>query len=150
MELYLVQHGACKSKEEDPERSLTEAGKGKITALCELAKKFPIEPTAIHHSTKKRAKETAHLIAQKLELAVEPIEVAGLAPMDDVKSYWQSIKDADGLMVVGHLPFLSKLAAFLVAGDEDGKVISFSQGAINKLVSDDGERWSIELILPAL
>ena len=149
MEIYLVQHGACKSKEEDPERSLTEVGKEKIAAVCQIACRFSINPKRIEHSTKKRARETAAIISRTFSITDFTLEVEGLAPMDDVKSYWEHLVNPDGLMVVGHLPFLSKLASLLITGDENDQVISFSQGAINKLISEDGEKWTVELVIPS-
>ncbi len=150
MELYLVQHGLSKSKDVDPERSLTEIGERLIGEIAELAKKYKVSPKQIHHSTKKRAKQTAHILAEKLQSQVTIEELNGLAPMDDVEKYWLSVEAPDGLMVVGHLPFMDKLAALLVSGDCEKSVIKFTNGAINKLVSEDGKKWSVEAILPPI
>ncbi|NIN53050.1 MAG: phosphohistidine phosphatase SixA, partial [Nitrososphaeria archaeon] len=52
------------------------------------------------------------------------------------------------LAIVGHLPFLDKLASLLVAGVEDANVVAFQNSGIVKLVPKTSDnRYSIEWIL---
>jgi phosphohistidine phosphatase len=44
---------------------------------------------------------------------------------------------------VGHLPFLSRLASRLLAGDEDADVVSFRKGGVVCLQRGETGRWSV-------
>jgi phosphohistidine phosphatase len=54
-------------------------------------------------------------------------------------------------VVVGHLPFLVKVAALLVAGDQDAIFSSFRPGTAVCLERTDSGRWTINwMIRPEL
>ena len=113
MKLYLVQHGEAKSEAEDPERSLTIRGEEETRKISDAAKKRGIRPSRIYHSGKKRAEQTAGIIGEALNLSAQLGQ--GLNPNDDIRPWAERIdKEAEDLMIVGHLPFLEKLASFLV------------------------------------
>ena len=63
MRLYLVQHGEARSEAEDPERSLTIRGEEETKKISDAAKRLGIRPSRIYHSGKKRAEQTAGIIA---------------------------------------------------------------------------------------
>jgi phosphohistidine phosphatase len=88
------------------------------------------------HSGKLRAKQTAQVLADAV--AGGRIESQdGLAPNDPVAPVvrWLGERTEDSsIALVGHLPFLDRLASSLIAGDEDGQVISFQMGGLVKLV----------------
>ncbi len=50
-------------------------------------------------------------------------------------------------MIVGHLPFLDKLASFLLCGEENPSLILFQYGAIVCLKGKEDKRWEIASIL---
>ena len=143
MKLYLVQHGEAKSKDVDPDRSLTEVGKRKTTKTAVWMERRPIEVTEIRHSGKKRAQQTAEIMAAHLGPARGVMAGAGLKPNDDILPVAESLDDqAEPIMIVGHLPFLSRLAAFLLAGDPELKVVSFTNSGVVCL-SRENEQWSL-------
>ena len=147
MKLYLVQHGKAKSKEEDPERPLTDEGRHEIEAVLLLMMRYgAITATRIMHSGKTRAAETARAIGVKLD--VEPSEADGLQPMDD-PAIWADRVAADGqdTMLVGHMPHLEKLASKLICGDPDTRVVRFANGGVVCLVEKDGD-WALEWAVP--
>jgi phosphohistidine phosphatase len=43
------------------------------------------------------------------------------------------VTDHQALALVGHLPFLDRLASLLVAGDEDAQVVRFRMGGLVEL-----------------
>ena len=49
----------------------------------------------------------------------------------------------ENLMIVGHLPFLNRLAAALLCQDESMPVVAFQQAGIVRLDRDKGGRWSL-------
>jgi phosphohistidine phosphatase len=50
-------------------------------------------------------------------------------------------------MIVGHLPFLEKLASFLVCGDEGAKAVLFRYSAILCLERIGPGRWAVDWLL---
>ena len=71
MKLYLVQHGEAKSEAEDPERSLTSRGEEETRQISNAAKRLGIRPSRIYHSGKRRAEQTAGIIAKALDMPVQ-------------------------------------------------------------------------------
>jgi phosphohistidine phosphatase len=124
MRLYLVQHGEAKSEAEDPERSLTIRGEEDTRKISAAAKRLGFRPSRIYHSGKKRAEQTAGIIAGVFDLSAQLGQ--GLNPNDDVRPWVERISgEAEDLMIVGHLPFLEKFACFLVCGDEKARAVVF-------------------------
>ena len=111
MRLYLVQHGEAKSEAEDPERSLAIRGEEETRKISGAANRLGIRPSRIYHSGKKRAEQTAGIVA-RLDLSTQLGQ--RLNPNDEIRPWVERIsREAEDLMIVGHLPFLEKLAPFL-------------------------------------
>jgi phosphohistidine phosphatase len=145
MRLYLMQHGEAKSEAEDPERSLTIRGEEETRKISGAAKRLGIRPSRIYHSGKKRAEQTAEIIAGALDLFVQLGQ--GLNPNGDVRPWVERIsREAEDLMIVGHLPFLEKLASFLVCGDERAKAVMFQYSAIVCLEKKESGRWAVDRV----
>ena len=74
--------------------------------------------------------------------------MAGLKPMDDVKSFSKDLSPGDNRMFVGHLPFMEKLTAHLITGDERRPVFQFQNGGIVSLDTyGDQGGWVIKWTL---
>jgi phosphohistidine phosphatase len=146
MRLYLVQHGEARSELEDPERSLTPRGEKETRKISDATKRLSIFPKKIYHSGKKRAEQTAGIIAAALDL---PAQVGqGLNPNDDIRPWVERISaEAEDLMIVGHLPLLEKLASFLVFGNERTKADLFRYSAIVCLEKKEAGRWAVDRVL---
>ena len=57
----------------------------------------------------------------------------------------------DLLMIVGHLPFLGKLAALLVADNEEAEIIAFKFGCVVCVERTENGAWKLAwMIVPAL
>jgi phosphohistidine phosphatase len=146
MKLYLMQHGEAKSEAEDPERSLTTRGEEEIHRVANEANKLGIQPSKIYHSGKRRAKQTAEIIAGALNLPVQAAQ--GLNPLDDIRPWVERLlEEAEDLMIVGHLPFLEKLTSLLLCGDEKTRLVLFRYGAIVCLVQKEDKKWAVLWIL---
>jgi phosphohistidine phosphatase len=50
-------------------------------------------------------------------------------------------------MIVGHLPFLEKLASLLVCGEESARVVLFRYGAVVRLDQKEDRSWAVRWIL---
>jgi phosphohistidine phosphatase len=149
MRLYLVQHGLAKSKEMDPERSLTEMGwveTKKVATLISTTHQIDVEK--IFHSGKLRAKQTAEMFAQHLEISDKLEQANGLAPMDDPQIWVQKLENLDhDIMLVGHLPNLAKISSLLLSGNIDREIILFKNSGILCLKRNNTNDWSIEFYI---
>jgi len=147
MKLYLVQHGKAK---EYPERHLSEEGIADVKKVAAFVAKR-IEVKTIVHSGKARAKRTAEILRDYLK-ASEIKETEDLKPLAD-PSIWATYlaKIDKNLMIVGHLPHLSKLCSLLLYKDEDKKVVNFQMGSIVCLERDETGSWYINwAVVPEL
>jgi phosphohistidine phosphatase len=149
LKLYLVQHAEAKSKAEDPERPLSDKGLTNIKKIAEFAKQnLCVEVAQIFHSGKLRAKQTAVILAERLSSSKEVIVNEALEPLADPKVWRTSLEKVErDIMLVGHLPHLSKLASDLLCSNEDSEVITFRMGAISCLERDHQKHWAIQWII---
>ena len=148
MALYLVQHGKANPRERDVEPRLSEEGKRETRLVAEEAKRQGLKVRRIEHSGKARSKETAEIFASLLKPEGGLHERPGIQPLDDVAPQPALLKSDDELMLVGHLPFLEKLAALLITGSAEPMVIKFQNAGLVCLdqVPDTG-RWFIKWTL---
>jgi phosphohistidine phosphatase len=149
MKLYLVQHGEAKLKSEDPERPLTEQGRKDVARVATFAQRAGIQIAQIRHSGKRRAEETAIILAEHLEPVGSVGALPGLAPRDDVGRVAELLsRETKPLMLVGHRPFMDRLAGLLVTGDREHALVSFQQGGIVCLERDASTRqWAIRWVV---
>ncbi len=130
MALYLVQHGKSLPKDVDPDQGLSQEGVAQVERIAGVARGYGVRVAKILHSGKKRAEQTANLMAAALE-PESGIDVAeGLLPLDAVSLWAGKLRSEDGLMLVGHLPFMAKLASMLVVGAEQPMIFKFQNGGI--------------------
>jgi phosphohistidine phosphatase len=130
MALYLVQHGKSMPKDVDPEQRLSEEGVAEVERIAQVAKGYKIQVRQIRHSTKERARQPAALFQTALG-PPEPMQVMeGLAPLDDVKAIAARIIAEPNLMLVGHLPFMERMASYLITGSMEKRVFKFQNGGI--------------------
>jgi phosphohistidine phosphatase len=147
--VYFVRHGEAMSEAEDPRRPLTAAGRQEVTRIAEYLGRLRLPVHRIVHSGKLRAQQTAEILAHYLTpTSVETAE--GLAPLDDPSKAVGLVEAAPGpLMVVGHLPHLSRLASRLLAVDRE-VVAPLPGGGVLCLTRQEGG-WQIAwLLTPAL
>jgi phosphohistidine phosphatase len=143
MALYLVQHGKSLAKEIDPEQDLSGEGAVETERMARMARDLGLRIGSILHSGKTRARRTAEVLATALQPAAGIKEAPGLNPLDDPVP-WTSVNPGAGLMLVGHLPFMGRLAALLVTGSPDKPVIRFQNSGIVCLDRDEASaNWLI-------
>ncbi len=131
MKLYLVQHGQAESKEVDPEQPLSDRGRQATLLMAELAAKLGLDVQEIRHSGKLRAEQTAAIFGRALSLMGNVAAVSGLNPTDDVQPIADALaREEPNIMLVGHLPFLSRLAGLLVNGDPENSPVDFRNSGV--------------------
>ncbi len=147
MHLYLVLHGPALTQEEDPARPLSETGQKLAERAAAHAARLGVRVREIRHSNKLRAAQTAQ--AFEATLGAPRRETEGLAPDDDVSQLRRDVQSMeDNLMIVGHLPFLVRLAAALLCQDESMPVVRFQQAGLVRLDRNEGGRWSLAWAIP--
>ena len=151
MKLYLMQHGEAMSKEENPARPLTERGKEDVKRVVAFFARSGKATFEIRHSGKRRAQETADIVAKHFQLQDKVIAVSGLNPNDDVRSVAETLQqEAQSVMLVGHLPFLNRLASYLLSGNAEQTLIQFQMGGIVCLTRQEND-WSVSwMIIPEI
>jgi len=143
-----MRHGRPVSKEEDPDKPLSDQGRGDVERMAEFFEKGGVKIEEFLHSGKARARQTAEIMASGLNPGVTPVEKQGLSPMDDVHEIAGYINERDkDLMIAGHLPHLANLTSLLVAGSESIPVVSFQEGGVLCLEKGGRSRWTIAWML---
>jgi phosphohistidine phosphatase len=151
MKLYLVQHAKAASEQIDPQRPLTKEGRSDIQKVAAFIKPLNLCVDCLWHSGKKRAEQTAEVLAEAIKVKTQTAR-DGLGPNDDITALKDEFVSASGdIMVVGHLLFLSKLASLLLAGAESANTVAFKNGGIVCLNYSEENRWQIDwMIIPEL
>jgi len=144
MALYLIQHGKSLPKDQDPDQGLSAEGIAETERIANLAKDCGVSISQIRHSVKTRARQTAEIFANALNPKQGIEEIGGIKPMDDVAEFAAGIDAADDVMLVGHLPFMERLTAFLITGSIDRPVFKFQNSGIVRLDKDPAtQAWII-------
>jgi phosphohistidine phosphatase len=142
--VYLVRHGEAVAASENPKRPLSQAGREAVEQVARLARERQVEVSAIYHSGILRAQETAEILAKHLKPPSGVKAISGLSPDDDPMAGKAELETAtDPVMLVGHLPYMGRLAALLVRGDTESAVIDFPPAAM-VCCSRVGAQWKIE------
>lgn len=140
MKLYLVQHADALSKADDPDRPLSPKGQQAAADMAVYLKKANITVEEVVHSGKLRAEQTAIALSMAVLPEIAPIMMDGLGPNDSTDHLLHGCEIAGGdLMVVGHMPFVARMAGRCLTGDEHGITIAFVPGTVVCLerVEDD-------------
>jgi phosphohistidine phosphatase len=64
--------------------------------------------------------------------------ISGINPLDDVSAFAASIDPRANWMVVGHMPFMERLVAYLTTGSEEIRVYRFQNSGIVCLDCEQG------------
>jgi len=148
LRLYLVQHAEAKKKEEDPARPLSEQGLEDIDKISDFLKAKEIEVSKIFHSGKLRAKQTAEKLVEAINSSNGIIETDGLSPLDDPKIWIKRLEwEENNIMIVGHLPHLSKLSDFFLTGESNHEAIQFKMGGVICIEKNQEGKWSLQWIV---
>jgi len=155
MRVYLIQHGEAKAKEDDPERPLTDKGAADVRRVAAFVEPLHLRVRAIWQSGKTRARQTAETFAAVVKAGEGVVKAgegvvrrAGMGPKDDVVPVAEEIvRGGEDLVLVGHLPFLGKLAGRLLVGDESQQPVAFQYGGVVCLEQAAGGAWQVRWML---
>lgn len=129
MKLYLMQHALAYPAETDPEKALSPTGIDQAKAAARGIKRLGLGFDLIITSPKRRAHQSAALIAEAVRYPYSDI-LATEATLPDqspqgVLDLLQQEPAASRILVVGHLPQLESLAERLLQG---GKITIENSG----------------------
>jgi len=117
VQLVIVRHAEAASGDPDELRPLTPEGREAARALGERLRREGVQPDAVLTSPLLRARETAQELARPAGLEAEPDErLAPGATAEDVRAAAQ--ERGETVVVVGHQPDCSRIAAELTGGEE--------------------------------
>jgi len=152
MRVFLVQHGEARPETEDPERRLSEEGVRNVQKVARFLQPLGLKVETIWQSGKPRAQQTAEILAGAVSAGQGVVQHNGLAPKDPVAPVRQAIVQSPGdLMIVGHLPFLGKLAGLLVADKEETEIVVFRFGCVVCVERIEDGPWKLAwMIVPGL
>jgi phosphohistidine phosphatase len=133
----------AKDKSEDAERSLSAQGREDVircAGFLSLSEKP--EPSRIVHSGKLRALQTAEIFAEAWG-GISVSAMPDLSPNDDPGIWSAHLASMDkDVMLVGHLPYLQRLAGLLICGDVEREAVRFCNGGV--LCLERGQTgWSV-------
>ncbi|MDQ6988534.1 MAG: phosphohistidine phosphatase SixA [Mariprofundaceae bacterium] len=131
MRIYLVQHGLAEDKSKDESRPLSAQGLEDITRVAGFLSLFEKpQPHLIIHSDKLRAQQTAKMIGETWQVS-QMQESQALAPNADPQLWVSRLKEmTEDVLLVGHLPHLSRLVSLLVQGDAEVKTVAFRHAGV--------------------
>ncbi len=145
--IVLVRHGEAVSQWEDPERPLSPRGREETERMAGVLARLGLAIGEIRHSPKRRARETAAILAQAFDPPLPTVAVEGLGPQDAVEPLARQLEgEAATVVLVGHLPHLGRLASRLVCGDPEAEVALFAPSALALLLATDSG-WSLAALL---
>ncbi len=126
---------------------MTDKGKTEVEAVACYVASSGVKVSRIFHSGRLRAKQTAELFAQHLVTPQGVTEQEGLGPLDAPYQAKQLVLQAEEpIMIIGHLPHLSRLASLLILGQAEKEVVRFKMGGLVCLGRSD-DSWSIDWAL---
>ena len=137
MKIFIVRHGIAEESARggDRARELTEEGRKKMKEASAGFAKLEAEIDHIFSSPLVRAVQTAEIVAKAVGHGHSVETMEELSPAhspDQVIHALQSFKKAKGVVLAGHEPNCSELAAHLLGGAQ----LEFKKGAICLIESD--------------
>ena len=131
MELYFMQHGQAVSEQEDPARPLSREGVTQCQLSAKAIQRMGLAFDVIVCSPKRRSHQTAALVAEAIRYPYSDILESEAAlpkagPEEILKKLSQLI--GDKILIVGHLPNLSRLVSKLIGSDRE--IVRFENGGL--------------------
>jgi phosphohistidine phosphatase len=145
MDLHLLRHGLAEDRttldsRADSERRLTDAGRVKMRRIARTMRAAKLTFDVILSSPYLRARETAEIVARELRslkrLQLSETLEPGGNPKDLIDELNGQHGQATSVLLVGHEPYLSRLASMLISGNTTAR-ITMKKGGLCKLAVSD-------------
>jgi phosphohistidine phosphatase len=141
MNLYILRHGIAVEHgtpgfKTDADRPLIPKGKRQLGQIAAAMRNMGLDFGLILSSPFLRARQTAEIVAKSLKLKKRLAFSDALTPDGDPKVLIRQLNELkpapDNILLVGHEPYLSQLAALLISGGGMAGV-EFKKGGLCKL-----------------
>jgi phosphohistidine phosphatase len=145
-QLWLLRHGEAvpHDSKPDPDRELTARGERQALAAGAALARLGVEFAACYTSPKVRARDTARLACQALNVVPEQVEsLANGFDRDDALELLLSHDDEARVLIVGHNPSFEQ-----VVHDLTGARVDFKKGAIVALRIERKQGTVIAMLRP--
>lgn len=126
MKLFFLRHGIAEDAVggmRDYDRALTSEGRAELDKVARAMLRLGVKPDVILSSPLVRARQTAQIVGEILGVAVEEaVELQAGCSFEDLLRLLGRYSE-ETVMLVGHQPDLSSIAARLINADERGLVL---------------------------
>jgi phosphohistidine phosphatase len=147
MDLYLIRHAVAFSRDptrwpDDGERPLTPEGEARFRKAARGIRRIVTSVDVVLSSPLPRAWRTAELLEEEAGWPApkpEPVLEAGRSPAEGIEVIEPHL-DLASLALVGHEPYLSKLASILLTGRPTSLTMEMKKGGVAHLWLDDDLR----------
>ena len=145
MNLYLMRHAIAVASDEevlesDSERPLSAKGIKRLRRATRGLRRLEIPFDSLLTSPATRARQTADILAEHLDLERKLEEISGLAPENSVDNLMFGLtrfRSCEHLLLVGHEPLLSHTAVFLLGAKKNESFgIELKKGGICRIEID--------------
>jgi len=148
MKLYLVRHGESLPASKDPSRALSSEGRRGVERVALFLREAGVRTPYIYHSEKARAVQTAGILGGVIAPDGEVTPVAGLMPDDPIEPVLEHIERwQEDRMIVGHLPFMSRLTAALLKEATVPVSITFPPSCVVCVENCPEEHWAFRWMI---
>ncbi len=143
MTVYILRHAVAENRRPgltDSKRELTGQGRKELRRVALGLRKLKVRPGLILSSRYRRAWDTALVAAEVLGKSAQVVEFAGLEPSGNATTIWTELRkhsSSGSVMVVGHEPLLTELAAYLLASP--GLELKLKKSGFIRIEVDDVE-----------
>lgn len=135
MELTLIRHAIAEPGADDSARPLSPRGRRRFRRSVKTLGALGLRFDQVLHSPKRRAVETAELLASLCDGKLVSTPLLAKEPGVEL---WERL-EGERLAVVGHEPHLSSLLSWLVTGEADGGgCFVLKKGAVAQLEGEPG------------
>ena len=137
MQVYLLRHAIAEEGRvgmNDSDRELTTEGRRRLRETLRALANAEVNPSLILTSPLARAIQTAEIARSVFKTKASVLHTKALTPNSSVEQVWDEIRAHRGeaeLMLVGHEPQFSNLAAYLLGTRE--LRVDFKKGAVLRL-----------------
>lgn len=148
MKLYCVRHGEALDAFDDAQRALSPRGEQDVQNLAQHFLQQQLRVSQVIHSPRLRARQTAEILAQALKPNTVTEAKTGLDENDSVEQMADDIQHwQDDTMLVGHMPFMSRLVSQLMIDNSYQHLVDFVPGTIVCLENYGDKMWLFKWIM---
>ncbi len=140
-----MHHGEALEPAVDVRRPLSPHGQQTVARLAAEAAALGVAPTAVWHSGKLRARQTAEAFWRACNPFATFLATRGLQPGDP--PVWvrdRLLQETGDILIAGHYPHLPRLLSLLLTNQEAASVTFPLHGVVGLRSDDQGESWAEE------